>query len=102
MLIKKKQLKIWEGIQEFEKGIKQLLSYLTWHDNLSGMVIFSHLKNFTKTITEIRKFAISKDYELLKNLNMNENEIRCLIPFPSDPDRLIQVHIILTDLHIEE
>lgn len=95
------ELKIWSGISEFKKGLEQLLSYLTWNDSMAGMVIFSHLKKITKTLSEINDYLNENKYDLIEGIRMKDNEIRCLVPFPSDPDRLIQIHIIVNDLNNE-
>jgi len=45
------ELKVWNGIKTLEETILQLQSYLSWHNNYCGIIMFCYNSNFTLIFT---------------------------------------------------
>jgi hypothetical protein len=47
------ECKFWKGEKEFQNTIDQLLSYLSWRDTKTAILIFNRNANFTDVLTKI-------------------------------------------------
>jgi hypothetical protein len=47
------ECKFWDGKEEFLRTIDQILSYLSWRDTKTAIVLFSKRKNFGNILTKI-------------------------------------------------
>jgi hypothetical protein len=48
------ECKFWKGEKEFLKTIDQLLSYLSWRDTKTAVIVFNRNANFTQVLKAIR------------------------------------------------
>lgn len=55
------ECKIWEGERQYLKGISQLLSYLTWRDSKTAMIVFVKRKNFSDILNKVKIITPSHD-----------------------------------------
>jgi hypothetical protein len=53
------ECKIWEGSKKFLQGIEQLLSYLTWRDTKSAIIVFSRTRTSRRCLKASRRTSKS-------------------------------------------
>lgn len=92
------ECKLWHGISEFEKAIKQLISYTTWRDVKTSLIVFNkNNKDFNSIIRKVEEFI--KDNSLFVNSKcISKNEWQCTIRRDENSSELLQLHIILCDI----
>ncbi len=91
------ELKIWAGITSLENAIEQLNSYLSWHDNYAGIIMFSHNKDFTKILEQVKAYLINKFSGLIYDARIS-NEFRISVPYKSDQYKHTQLQITFVNL----
>jgi hypothetical protein len=88
------ECKFWRGASEFLKAISQLLSYLTWRDSKTALIIFVQNKEFTNVLqtieTEIKKHP---NYVSEKG-KRGETSFRYLFNLPQDKEKHIFLEVI--------
>ncbi len=92
------ECKLWKGSKYISEGVDQLLSYTTWRDAKTALVIFNKDNaNFSAVQTQIPEiFTAREDY--VKSSKQREGEWRFTLTKPDDPGRQIEVHVLLFDL----
>lgn len=92
------ECKIWHGISEIKKAIKQLVSYTTWRDVKTSLIVFNkENKDFSLLIEKLDTFI--KEDSLFVNYNkISKNEWQCTIKKEEDSLEKVQLHIILCDI----
>ncbi len=77
------ECKIWHGEKSITEGIDQLLSYLTWRNNKTALLVFNHNQNFSDVVRKIKETAEShKCYEEL--IQTNNNSFQYKFHYPDD------------------
>lgn len=97
------ECKIWKGSAELVKAIDQLLSYLTWRDCKTALMIFNkHNAGFKKIQDQIPKILQSHtNFE--KHVKCDaDGEWRCILRSQEDTDRKVIVHVFLFNLYVNE
>ena len=94
------ECKVWRGPSELSKAIDQLLSYLTWRDCKSSIIVFNkHNKKFSEIIEKtpdiIESHPRLKKY--IKTLNGGEWHYEFMSK--DDDSRLIQIRFYVFDLY---
>ncbi len=51
------ECKIWKGEKQMKEAIDQLLSYVTWRDTKTSLIVFSNNKGFSEILNKIQKAA---------------------------------------------
>ncbi len=94
------ELKVWGGIKDLIDGIKQLKSYLSWHNNYSGIIMFCYNSNFTEILKKVEQYLSEKlDYD--KREKFIPNEFRFKLTHPTDEYKTVETHLILINLKIK-
>jgi len=94
------ELKVWRSIKDLTSAIGQLLSYLSWHNNYSGIIMFCYNVNFTKILEKVEQHLTNEfDYDHREKLI--PNEFRFKLKHPSDEYKTIETHLILVNLKIK-
>ena len=92
------ECKVWHGISEFEKAIKQLISYTTWRDVKISLIVFNkNNKDFSSIVQKVEKF-IKDNLLFINSKNISKNEWQCTIKKDEKSSELLQLHIILCDI----
>lgn len=86
------ECKFWKGYKSLKKTADQLLSYTTWRDTKTALIIFNRKENFTKVISEAQRAM--KDHPHYKSGPDSEGETRFRYKFTHPEDR--QRDIIIT------
>jgi hypothetical protein len=88
------ECKFWRGEKFFLDTINQHLSYLTWRDTRSAILIFNRNSSFSEVLEKIQ--AIIPTHELFNaDLGkLDETSFRYSFCHPSDPTRLCVVSLL--------
>ena len=88
------ECKIWRGKKALSEAIDQLLSYTTWRDTKTSLIIFNRNKNLTNVLKQIEPVTMEHS-NCKKNLEYDkETGFRFILGHPDDVNR----EIILTAL----
>jgi hypothetical protein len=86
------ECKIWRGQKYFNESIDQLLSYLSWRDSKTAILVFNRTKDTSTILTKMEEI-IQERTELVKTIYKNKDgESRYIFVKPSEPGK----EIILT------
>lgn len=92
------ECKIWRGPKYFEESIDQLLSYTTWRDTKTAILIFNRNKNFTPILEKI-PYSVKDHSSFKKELDSEkENFFRYIIAKESDRNRDVYLTVMAFDL----
>jgi hypothetical protein len=91
------ELKVWDGIKTLKKAISQLKSYLSWHNNYSGIIMFCYNSDFTLILNETEKY-LKTNYNFDKRTKYIDNEFRIRLSHPTDKFKNIETHLTFINL----
>jgi hypothetical protein len=92
------ECKVWRGKQYFLDAIDQLLSYTTWRDSKTSILIFNRNKDFSSVLEKIP--GIVNDHNSFKKEldTKKENSFKFIIAKESDINRDIHLTILALDV----
>lgn len=96
------ECKVWKGPKTIAGSIEQLLSYLTWRDCKTAIIIFNKkVAGFIDILQKTRP-AIESHPRFVKMVKASdkEGEWRCIFRSKEDDARLVHVHVFLFDLFV--
>ena len=95
------ECKIWKGPKTLSDSIDQLLSYLTWRDCKTSIIIFNKdISGFTD-ILQKTKISIESHPCFIKTASeTDQGEWRCIFKSMEDDARLLQIHIFHFNLYL--
>jgi len=70
------ECKIWYSEKNFNEGLDQLFSYLTWRDTKTGYIIFSRNANFNKILGKSKELIQKHNLFLSEISNNSESSIK--------------------------
>jgi hypothetical protein len=91
------ELKVWNGIKTLIDAIAQILSYVSWHNNHCGIIMFCYNKSFSSVLDEVEQF-LQTNYSFDKREKYIENEFRFRLTHQTDDRKTIQTHLTLINL----
>ena len=80
------------------KTIDQLLSYLSWRDTKTAILIFNRQKDFTAVLSKITAFAPSHPCFKRDLGKLDESSFRYIFRQPVDANREIMVTVMAFDV----
>lgn len=93
------ELKVWGGIQKLSKAILQLKSYLSWHNNNCGIIIFCYKSNFTNILNTVEQY-LTNNSNFDKREKHPPNEFQFRMQHPMDKSKYINTHLIIINLKV--
>jgi hypothetical protein len=107
ILIKKKgrnafvaECKFWRGEQSFLDCINQHLSYLTWHDTRSAILIFNRNRNLSDVLKKIGSAVPTHKLFRAELGKMDETSFRYKFSHPTDPMRECLITVLVFDIPV--
>ena len=92
------ECKIWRGKKSLADAVDQLLSYTTWRDTKTAVVIFNRRKNVSQVISKVPP-AMEQHPQFKRSLQTNlEGSYRCLMSHEDDPNRELTVTVLVIDV----
>jgi len=93
------ECKLWQGEKYMTDGISQLLSYLTWRDAKTSLILFNKAnQNFSAIQAKIEEI-IKRHPNFIKQELARDGEWRASFTKPDDEGRSITVHVFLFDVY---
>jgi len=94
------ELKFWRGRKVYLDTISQLLSYLTWRDSKSAVVVFVKNKNFSSVLDVVKKATLEHENCLGFVFEQEEGWYHYRFHINDDKNREVQLSVML--FHIPE
>jgi hypothetical protein len=92
------ECKFWKGEKQLLVAIDQLLSYLSWRDTKTAILVFNRQKNFTEVLASVRS-AVPKHKHFKRDLGQrDESSFRYVFHQPDDPNRELLLTIMAFDI----
>jgi len=91
------ELKVWSGIKTIEQTIEQILSYISWHNNYCGIIIFCYNKNYSAILNATEKFLKEK-FGYNKRKKYLENEFCFRLTHQTDSKKTILTNLFFINL----
>jgi hypothetical protein len=92
------ECKYWRGTKSFFKTIDQLLSYLSWRDNKSAIVIFNRNKSLTDVLRTIPAVVHSHPCYKRDLPPKSETTFRYRFSHRDDPNREMLLSVMTFDV----
>ncbi|WP_241664235.1 hypothetical protein [Pseudomonas sp. Sample_21] len=92
------EFKIWGGDKRFLATIDQLLSYLSWRDTKTAIVMFNRNSSFTAVVQKMRVLIKSHPRYVSGPLNLDETSDRYVFSLPQDNERRVTISLLAFDL----
>lgn len=92
------ECKIWRGKKSLLDAVDQLLSYTTWRDTKTAVVIFNRNRNVSQVIAKV-PLAIEQHPQFKRSLQTGlEGSYRCLMSREDDPNRELVLTVLVIDV----
>lgn len=95
------ECKMWTGESAVPKALVQLDSYLTWRDRKTALIYFVNRKDFLAIIDKIQA-VLNKQRNLQSVQSLDRNEFVCQMSSTRTPGHIINIRILLFNLHSDE
>jgi hypothetical protein len=92
------ECKIWKGGEAFTNALDQLLSYLTWRDTRTALVIFNRNKNLGGVLKQIPGLVRSHSAFAGGPGQIGDTKFRYLLSHPTDADRTLLTTVLVFDV----
>jgi hypothetical protein len=97
------ECKFWRGPASLRDAIDQLLSYTTWRDSKTSILLFNRTKGFSSVLAKIPE-VVQAHPNCLRQLPLpafSETQFRYKFTHPHDPERQLYVTILAFDIPTE-
>jgi hypothetical protein len=92
------ECKFWSGPKMLIETIDQLLSYTTWRDTKTAVVVFNRNKGFTKVLSSIEE-TIKQHPRLIGAVTKkSDTHLRTTLKHPNDDQKIIHVAVLAFDV----
>ena len=92
------ECKIWRGKKSLLDAVDQLLSYTTWRDTKTAVVIFNRRKNVSQVVGKVPP-TMKQHPEFKRDLPIDlEGGYRCLMSHEDDPNRELVLTVLVIDV----
>jgi hypothetical protein len=92
------ECKFWHGEKGFLETVDQLLSYTTWRDTKTAIVIFNRNKNLSGVLSAIRTAMEKHPRKKRGPKSEGETRTRYIMGSPSDENREIIITVMVYDI----
>lgn len=92
------ECKFWKGEKRFLETVDQLLSYLSWRDTKTAILVFNRASEFTEVLNKI--VAAVPSHPCFKRAlgTTNESTFRYVFHQPNDPNRELLLTVMTFDI----
>lgn len=92
------EFKIWGGDKHFLATIDQLLSYLSWRDTKTAIVMFNRNASFSGVVTKMRELVKTHPNYVSGPVRLDETSDSYTFSLPQDKDRQVTIAVLAFDL----
>ena len=94
------ECKIWKGAKGLVDAVSQLLSYLTWRDTKTALLIFNRNVEMTTVLQSIEN-ALPQIPNYISGKQSDETTFNCVFHFNNDKNRRIKMAIMVFDFKVD-
>lgn len=95
------ECKKWNGVRDVPRALAQLDSYLTWKDCKTALIYFVDRKDFLAIADKM--LAVLQEQKVLQGVRaLDRNEFVCRMLSTRTPGHVINVRVLLFNLHSDE
>lgn len=95
------EFKIWGGEKRFLATIDQLLSYLSWRDTKTAIVMFNRNTGFSGVVAKMRELVKTHPNYVSGPIRLDETSDSYMFSLPQDKDRQITIALLAFDLGVK-
>ena len=95
------EFKIWGGEKRFLATIDQLLSYLSWRDTKTAIVMFNRNTGFSGVVAKMRELVKAHPNYVSGPMRLDETSDSYTFSLPQDKDRQITIALLAFDLGVK-
>ena len=88
------ECKIWKGPSTIKSDIDQLLSYLTWRDSKSALIVFVKTLNFSSILSQIKEIVGNHPNHTRFVSIENQNRFNFEFTLPQDSKKIIKLAVV--------
>ena len=88
------ECKFWSGPTALKRGIDQLLSYATWRDTKTALILFSRNRDFAGVLHSIAEHVPAHPNCKRETRRVRKTEFRYQFGQPSDPNRDVHLAVL--------
>ena len=92
------ECKFWGGPKSLTETVDQLLTYVTWRDTKTAILLFNKNKNFSQVLEQIEPTLRSHSGFVRFDGKRNETEYQFVISHPNDVARHITLIVLAFDI----
>jgi hypothetical protein len=92
------ECKIWKGEAELVKALDQILGYLHWRDTKAALIVFNRNKSFSDVLAKIEPTVAAHPSCKKLSKKLSETEWRFVFGNKDDPNRELQLAVLLFDV----
>lgn len=92
------ECKIWRGGKAFLDAIDQLLSYTTWRDTKTAILLFNKNKDLSRVLAQIQELLAEHDHHKRRATYGHETAFRAIFGYPTDANRELVVTVLVFDV----
>ncbi len=96
------ECKIWKGEKSLKSAIDQLLSYTTWRDTKTAILIFNRGKDFSKIVNQIPDILEKHPNFKRKTQFVSESGFRFIMSNKDDANKEVVLTILLFNVPIKD
>ena len=92
------ECKFWSGQTGLHKAIDQLLSYATWRDTKTALILFSRNKDFSGVLAKIADCVPEHPNCKRPGKHVNKTQLRYIFGQKNDPSREVHLAILVFNI----
>lgn len=92
------ECKIWRGDKVMSETVDQLLSYVTWRDTKTAIIVFNRNKDFSAVIETAKRTVQAHPQYRRGPTQETETRFRFILANPSDDTKEVVVTLMLFDI----
>lgn len=92
------ECKIWRGDKVMTETVDQLLSYVTWRDTKTAIIVFNRNKNFSAVIEGAKRAVEAHPQYRRGPVSEGETRFRFILANPDDTSKEVVVTLMLFDI----
>lgn len=92
------ECKFWKGEKGFTETVDQLLSYLTWRDSKTAVIVFNKNKNLSGVLEAIKRAMEAYPHKKRGPVVQGDTRLRYVMGSPQDHNREITMTVMVYDI----
>jgi hypothetical protein len=86
------ELKVWKGVKSLRDVVRQLSTYLTWHNDHAGILMIVRENGFSAILTKSEE-SLKNDPMVSSLHEHGKTSFRFKLKYPKDPGKVINIHL---------